>query len=246
MHPFGDPNPEIEFEERLDDEEGGYVFKVNINSQPFALKVFKFFDALEERMEFNPEIDDDVPDEIFEKHIDPFYAECRAYGRINEFYNDAIPEMYEEALRQFFPKEPQGGEKRAVAAQCYGYLYLSPEDEEYLSKNHGWTREEKHEGKPLRALVKQLIDPIDEGDQANTLQVHDNLRALHSIGIFPQKVSLRNYRDGLLMSFSSSYTVPHCIIQALPEVQATADFDMQRIDNMIDGQGIETSMAAVY
>lgn len=197
-------------------------------------------------MGFTPAIDEEVCDEVFEEQIDPFYAECRAYGRINEFYNDAIPEEYEEGLREFFPMEPQEGEKRIVAAQCYGYLYISPEDEEYLSMNHGWSRKEKHGGKPLRALVKQLIEPIDEENQRDTFQMHDNLQTLHSIGIFPRNVSLRNYRDGLLMSFSSSWTVPHCAIQALPEVQFTADYDMRLVDNMIDGQGIETSMTAVY
>lgn len=46
MHPYNDHNPKIEFEERLgeydmSDSSGseGYVFKVRINSQPFALKM---------------------------------------------------------------------------------------------------------------------------------------------------------------------------------------------------------------
>lgn len=43
MHPYGDPNPEIEFEERLDDSNEGNVFKVKINSQPFALKVVNLY-----------------------------------------------------------------------------------------------------------------------------------------------------------------------------------------------------------
>lgn len=246
MHPFGDPNPEIEFEERLDDEEEGYVFKVNINSQPFALKVFKFFDALEERTRFMSDIDVEIPDAIFEQHIDPFYAECRAYGRINEFYNDAIPEEYEATIREFFPEKPQGG---VVAAQCHGYLYLSAEDEEYLGEHYPelrWNRGEIDEGKPLRALVKQLIDPIDEENQPNTLQMHENLQTLHNIGIIPNNASPRDFRDGLFMSFSKSYTVPHCAIEALSEWRGAADFEMQVFDQRIDEYGIETSMTAVY
>lgn len=203
----------------------------------------------EARTNFETSIDEGIPDAVVEMHCDPFYAECRAYGRINEFYNDTIPETYEEALRDFFPDPTQGGEKAILATQCYGYLHLSAEDEEYLSNNYpdlDWQRDDKDEGKPLRALVKQLIDPIKDGEQPDTRQMHDDLRTLHGIGIFPNNYSPQNYRDGLFMSFSGSYTVPHCAVQALPEVQAAADFEMQRVDRTIDEQGIETSMTAVY
>lgn len=203
----------------------------------------------EARKDFETPIDEEIPNAIVEMHCDPFYAECRAYGRINEFYNDTIPEQYEEALREFFPNQTQGGEKAILAAQCYGYLHLSAEDEEYLSENYpdvDWRIDEKDEGKPLRALVKQLIDPIDDEGQPDILQMYDGMRTLHGIGVFPNKNSPQNYRDGHFMSFSGSYTVPHCAIQALPDVQAEADFEIQRVDRMIDEQGIETSMTAVY
>ncbi|KAJ9646641.1 hypothetical protein H2199_002690 [Coniosporium tulheliwenetii] len=96
MHPYEDRNPKIEFESLLGDSNTAshsHVFKVLLNSRPFALKMrliqaqFRFFDPLTARDDaLWEEQSNMIPDDEFVNHVDPFYAECRAYGRIQEFY----------------------------------------------------------------------------------------------------------------------------------------------------------------
>ncbi|KAI1348658.1 kinetochore Sim4 complex subunit FTA2-domain-containing protein [Xylaria sp. FL0043] len=60
----------------------GYVFKVKIQSRIYALKVFKFFDPSAYRGYLGPAQGEPVSDDVLTFHTDPFYAECRAYGRL--------------------------------------------------------------------------------------------------------------------------------------------------------------------
>lgn len=196
---------------------------------------------------------DQISDTDFEGHIDPFYAECRAYGRINEFYDDSIPKEYQKMTQEFSNAIPMRRKKEIVAAQCYGYLHLSAKEEEYLLMNHDiveWNRGKNDEGKRIRALVKQLIEtkgPVDKEKRPNIRRMRDDLWTLHGIGVYPRDIYPRNYRGGLLLDFGQSFTVPHCAIKVLPrwQVAREIDYDLERFDMMIDEEGIKTSIRAV-
>ncbi|KAL0253222.1 hypothetical protein SLS55_010194 [Diplodia seriata] len=206
--------------------------------------MFKFFDAMEERNRFSDIQNSKISDTDFEGHIDPFYAECRAYGRINEFHDGAVPKKYEKIIRDFSDRTPKRRKREIAAAQCYGYLHLSPEDEECLREKHGvveWNRQENDEGKPIRALVKQLIEskePISKKRRPNIRRMRDDLWTLHGIGVYPRDVCSRNYRDGLLLDFGQSLTVPHCAFEVLPRWQVDCEIndDMVSFDEMIEEQ----------
>ncbi|KAK0640195.1 hypothetical protein DIS24_g9598 [Lasiodiplodia hormozganensis] len=130
----------------------GHVFKVKINSKVYALKLFKFFDVEAERAEY-PSLDDEgIEDEEFENHFDPFYAECRAYGAIEE---------------KIYHGNPPADEKDWVAAPCYGYLHVSAADEAEIRRKFNikdWNRPEDNDAKPIRGLVKEYIEQKDAVD----------------------------------------------------------------------------------
>ncbi|KAI0490397.1 kinetochore Sim4 complex subunit FTA2-domain-containing protein [Xylaria cf. heliscus] len=85
-----------------------YVFKVAIRSQIYALKMFKFFEPSTYREYLGPIRGRKVTDETLAYHIDPFYAECRAYATIQQ-------------------AQQTNKLKRRDIAQCYGFLTLRSE-----------------------------------------------------------------------------------------------------------------------
>ncbi|KAH7065093.1 hypothetical protein B0J12DRAFT_693472 [Macrophomina phaseolina] len=156
MHPYPGTISQIQFQEVIPQlgrsvfGRDGYAFKVYLNSQIFILKIldFKFFDLYEERLLFSSRQNRMIRDEEFRAHLGPFYAECRAYGRIEEFYR----------------KHPK--EHTSIAARCYGYLLISAEQEKLIGERFGitdWNRQGNGK-RSLRALVKEFIPietPID-------------------------------------------------------------------------------------
>lgn len=179
-----------------------------------------------------------ITDEEFEGNVDPFFAECRAYGRVEEFYQ----------------RRPQRHEDDVIAVPCYGYLYVSECQVDMLREKFGiedWNRPETEETervKPIRALVKEFIpseEPLDLKKRSVRRMVSD-LRKLHGIGVHPRDVRARNYRGGLLVDFGSALTEPSCVLNVLPEwqVKAEKEGDLEAFDKMIKELGIRTSVRA--
>ncbi|KAK8061303.1 hypothetical protein PG994_007669 [Apiospora phragmitis] len=121
LHPFKCENPSISWGKRLDDDGGdssptqGVVFEVAIESRAYALKVFKFCDPYSTEHYWGPLLGNKIPLQDILYYTDPFFAECRAYGRIHD-------------------ARLKDGNKGALAVKCHGYLYLSNEDEALLTE----------------------------------------------------------------------------------------------------------------
>ncbi|CAG9948838.1 unnamed protein product [Clonostachys rosea f. rosea IK726] len=211
---------EIEWIERIGWEEGmgppneGYVFRVKINKVEYALKVFKFHNPIGTKWSWGMLIGYDVPLHTVTYYRDPFYNECRAYGRI---------------------REPLKGKRKLsdVAVPCHGFLFLSDRDQQYLDDNgyELWSsiidpsyQEKTIEGFRYRAIVKDLASsgPGVTGD--NLGKVFNRTVAMNQHKIVNCDIRLDNFRDGKIVDFGNSFTSPHIIMDSL----RAADIDFHR------------------
>ncbi|CAJ2509226.1 Uu.00g142520.m01.CDS01 [Anthostomella pinea] len=130
----------IEYLEELGHGLHGYVWKVRINDQVFALKIFNWFrEGVEGSNTFGQELDFAERENYFE----PFQNECRAYGRLKEF----------------------GWED--LTFKCFGYILLEQTHLTFLKRTYenfykcDWdydSDEEYCRKEPVRAIVKEFVD----------------------------------------------------------------------------------------
>lgn len=176
-------------------------------------------------------------------HADPFFAECRAYGRIKE--------VEARAKRS----------SKRIGAQCYGFIESSEHDRRLDSfvQSQGLdldypqsalkTRRDR-EANPLRAIVKEFV----EGEAgvprtkfgARTLL--GKIKALNKIGVYNGDIPSANIKNGLLLDFGLARTEPHCIFhERLPpgEVDGMKHEDLVKFDEMIEEEGIRTKIVAL-
>jgi hypothetical protein len=194
---------------------------------------FKFFNAAFVRGTMSDVNNARIGDEELYGHMDPFYAECRAYGRIMEV-------------------ERKQRRKRSLVVPCYGFLGIPAKKEQMLSDRFGvymWDREvgkvSSHE--PLRALVKEL-DEVDLPLTHTTLnRILKDLRAIRKMGIYQQDVFARNYKGGRLVDFSASFTEPHFMlkIRSPLDVGGFKIRDLVMFDEMVEQSGTKTWIRAL-
>ncbi|KFA55694.1 hypothetical protein S40293_05243 [Stachybotrys chartarum IBT 40293] len=213
LHIFRHHDEPIEWLERLDqyrDEEQhmqGYVFRVRIKSKEYALKVFKDFDPETLRYYWEACFDDEVDPEIITHYLDPFYCECRAYGRIQEALDD-------------------GTIKANPAVPCYGYMYLGSRDERILEDSgvalryedsDSESQESTGEQAPIRAIVKKLARPISGVTVRRQGKILVDIGTLNMLKIYNRDVRAENFRDGLLVDFGFSFTEPNIFLEDYDE-----------------------------
>ncbi|KAL7629020.1 hypothetical protein AAE478_000538 [Parahypoxylon ruwenzoriense] len=209
----------------------GFVFKVEIKSKIYALKVFKFFPPSTDRPILGPIRGRLVTDEDLAFHTDPFYAECRAYGQIQKAYSGHLP-------------------KRPYVADCYGFLALNSKDEKHLSDQginlwDGISSDDEYrvmaDGSPARALVKQYVEKDTTVFNGKTMErIRKGIRFMNSKGILIRDVRLDNYQGELLVDLGSAWTKPHCILDNAPQhlVAEWKETDRVMFDDMVKEEGL--------
>lgn len=197
---------------------------------------FRFFDPQETRAQFDPAQNSRISNEEIAGQTDPFYAECRAYGRIR-----------------------QKGLKRPVAVACHGFISIPATKEGLFAKRFNigdWDRPEEElsfppsERQPFRALVKDLVETEPEVTEELVKAMLGELKSLRSMGIYVMDVAWRNYAGGHLVDFSSAWTQP-CFdlrryIRSEKEIQTYKKQDLADFDVMVEEElGIQTEIKAV-
>ena len=214
---------------------------------------FKFYQPQQARTWLAPSWSARVSDETLTFHSDPFFAECRAYGRISEYQKKKT-----RGKTPYHPKGIQGREQhwttKEIAVPCYGYIALPAERyEDMLHKRFGitaWNRAEeddkrtKDKRQPFRALVKRLVD--SDSTVVHPGKMLRDLKKLRGIGIFPRDVYARNYKAGLLVDFSIAWTEPHWFLSLMKGAQLMMrkDNELFLFDEMIEAAGIKTNVRA--
>ncbi|RTE75437.1 hypothetical protein BHE90_010098 [Fusarium euwallaceae] len=188
----------------------GYVFRAKIRDTEYAIKVFKFHDPRSDDYFWEPLVGEEIGLQTVAYYTDPFYAECRAYGRIQE----AIEKGYL---------------KSDIVVPCHGFFFLRETDEKVLQGRNidldadqvdpEYQRATPGGYRP-RAIVKDLASADPSIDQDNLKQIIGDIARLNSQPIFNMDIRLDNYRDGKLVGFGSSWTEPHILLDALDDKAA--------------------------
>lgn len=191
---------------------------------------FKFFKPSTQRFVLGPIRGRLVNDDELAFHTDPFFAECRAYGRI---------------------EEARAREKRVrkVAARCFGFLVLGARDEQHLEKNGfnlwpetlppGDAYRSMAEGSPVRALVKEYVEDDPDPDLRAMNWMLKDIHFLNRNKCLNRDIKRDNYRDGLLVDFGCAWTEPHCLISLASKerVETWRKTDRVQFDTMAQEQG---------
>lgn len=125
--------------------------------------------------------------------MDPFYAECRAFGRLLETNQDS-----------------------SLAVRCHGYAFLPPAVEHRITKQFGdqfqvanWNRKPEDKGHPLRAIIKDYIHFSSPCGRKKLSTMRSNIMKLNALGVYNMDIREDNYRGGRLFDFSIAITSPH-------------------------------------
>jgi hypothetical protein len=170
-------------------------------------------------------------------YTDPFFAECRAYGRMME-------------------AQEKGVLKREVVVPCHGYLLLQDQDVRFL-EGEGIDLQldvladelcqAAGGGGRVRAIVKDLVLEDTGVNRRSLGKILRNIRTLNRLGIYNKDIRAENFKGGRLVDFGSSWTEPHCILSALDEEEARDSRleDLVRFDEMVTEEGITTDVRAM-
>lgn len=253
MRRFEHHNEEIQWLERLDgDEDGslpaqGFVFRAKIIGRDYAIKIvrecqwenlspiyhlticvfkFKFYDPRRVQRSWGPLIGNEIPLETIAYYCDPFYNECRAYGRI-----------YDAVKRKKLESH--------VIIPCHGFMFLSERDKQILEGRgmdlqmdqvpRGY-QQSTVGGCSARAVVKDLASEKSGVDETTIGNILGDILMLNWQGIYNMDIRLDNFRDGKLVDFGSSRTDPHIFLQNTDDQSADVDSvaDRTMFEDMIE------------
>lgn len=174
-----------------------------------------------------------VSDDLLHAHMDPFYNECRAYGRFAETHQDG-----------------------KIAVRCYGHLSIPAEREDELERKFrikDWDRPDKEyaipvaKREPFRAIVKELVREDEPLTQRAVKKMLKDLKKMRDLGVYPLDVRARNYKGGRLLDMSVAMTEPHYLFNIRPrwQIRSMKREDLLMFDKMISDEGISTWVRAL-
>ncbi|KAI0116470.1 kinetochore Sim4 complex subunit FTA2-domain-containing protein [Nemania sp. FL0031] len=213
LKPFDFQGPQkIEFLERVGEGLHAHVFKVKILGKIYALKLFRF--CYDDDW-IGPERWSEGPEDLemisaFYNYSEPFSAECRAFGRLQET-------GYEE-----------------LAVKCHGYVLLSEEHEQAMMtqfsdldlefngniETAGYddlrSRFVSKDARPppIRGIVKDFGLDFEEDREGNIRaplirKILRDIIKIQQLGIIDIDVATRQIIDNKLADFSKAITIPH-------------------------------------
>ncbi|KAI1212632.1 kinetochore Sim4 complex subunit FTA2-domain-containing protein [Annulohypoxylon truncatum] len=192
------------------------VFQVIIGKKRYAVKIFNFV-PLEDIRPFVPTKEHLITDTVVRQQLDPFFAECRAFGLLTE-----------------------KGKDDELAVHCHGYVLLSEEIEHLIEEKFGirdWNRSAEDEGKPLRAIVKNYIRFLSFDRPKKLAKMRVNLKQLNKMGIYNMDIRKENYLGGHLFDFSLAITLPHLSFsrkfRSERQIKDDMKFDLACFDSLV-------------
>jgi hypothetical protein len=180
-------------------------------------------------------------------YTDPFYAECRAYGRIE----DGRVDRHSRSPRV----------RQQTAVRCHGYLLLDDRSERWLlGKGHDLdsdllddddVRKALEGDTRVRAIVKHLDKRPSLLHAGNIGRAWTSVRLLNeSLKIYNMDIKADNFIGFRLVDFGSSWTEPHELLRYLDETRKNIakdkrGRDAQNFDDMIEEEQIPTRLRVV-
>lgn len=171
-------------------------------------------------------------------HLDPFHAECRAYGRI-------------EKVKRY----------HNVAVRCFGYLEIPARYEAVIQKGFknlkfkwDWNRPDEEyrlsvdKRQPFRAIVKDFVPTDIHFTMKMVSRMRRDLSRLRKLGIYTRDIRKENYVGGKLVDFSSSWTVPHIMLMGefrdAADVNEDLDLELDLFNEMVEDEEAELGQLA--
>lgn len=156
-------------------------------------------------------------DKMIRHQLDPFYAECRAFGRlVNRKKDDEL------------------------AVRCHGYALLPETLERQIRKKfriEDWNRGEEDEGQRLRAIVKSYVWFKTPFARKKFPIMRKKIAELNSLGIYNMDIREDNYVGGRLLDFSVAITAPHLSLWTKlrfeDRILADINDDLESFDEMV-------------
>ncbi|KAI3325369.1 kinetochore Sim4 complex subunit FTA2-domain-containing protein [Xylariaceae sp. AK1471] len=194
----------------------GRVFQVLIKENTYAIKVFNFVSLEDLRP---PVLTDEhlISDNVIRHHLDPFFAECRAFGRLTKERKD-----------------------HELAIRCHGYVFLSMSVERRIEEQFGvldWNRAPEDNNQPLRAIVKNYIRYKSFYKPSKFRIMKDRLKQLNDMGIYNMDIRKENYLGGHLFDFSTAITTPHLSfslgLRTQAQIMEDIHYDLECFDSMV-------------
>lgn len=171
--------------------------------------------------------------ETIRLHTDPFYNECRAYGKLIE-----------------------GDVNGKVAVRCHGHMTIPAAREEELAQRFEvdiWDRPEDDsklpvsKRQPFHAIVKDLIEDDRPLNEKKLIRMRKDLLKMHKLDVYPQDVRARNYGGGLLLDFSIAITKPHWVFETKTPwwISAMKNDDIRMLQVVMLESGVKIWQRAV-
>lgn len=178
------------------------------------LPEFKFYDDADDRAGLVRGEKALVPISLLHAHMDPFYNECRAYGRLIEH-----------------------GENGKIAARCYGYTTISVDRKEELYQKYGvkdWGRPDG-DRRSTGAIAKEVIQHDSSPTDKVAKKILRDLRKMRKMDNYPMDVQARIYKAGLLVDMSIAITTHHYLfkIRSRWQIEVLQVQDVGMFDAMI-------------
>lgn len=196
---------------------------------------FQFYDEQQGRFRFFPSDNELISDELLVGNLDPFYAECRAYGKLQEIYNI---------------QSTRRSKTRTLAIPCYGYVFISKAEAEIIAsqfETFNIPQDELDAEPDIRALVKQYIPVPGINTKIRSVrQMIQDIRVMNENGLYPLDIQAGNYRGGLLVDFGQALTEPSCVFDVVEKDIADGERvgGLLEFDEMIKKAGIRTRLRA--
>lgn len=150
------------------------------------------------------------------QYCDPFNAECRAYGRLQEAHQEEL------------------------AVKCYGYILLDEAHERAVCDRFSehvplsfngtpdgtddWDVRSRFTGRraPVRGIVKELGQPVQKLTVSLLRSIERDMIKIQQLGIISLDMHFQQIIDGKLGDFSKALTTPHFAItpQLNPKLSA--------------------------
>ncbi|KAI1190928.1 kinetochore Sim4 complex subunit FTA2-domain-containing protein, partial [Nemania serpens] len=240
----------IKWIKRLDDpdrqDNEAFIYQVKIASQEYALKVFKYSSPKSNPFYWGTRLQRELPMKKAIFYTDPFYAECRAYGRIE----DGRVDRHSRSPRV----------RQHTAVKCHGYLLLDDKSKRWLlNQGHDLeadlldsdVREALEGDTRVRAVVKHLDKRPSLLHAGNIGRAWESVRLLNeSLKIYNMDIKADNFIGFRLVDFGSSWTEPHELLRYLDEKHKNVakdkrGRDAQNFNDMIEEEEIPTRLRVV-
>lgn len=146
---------------------------------------------------------------------DPFFAECRAYGRIRN-------------LEAMLAKTSKAKKPPKIAVSCHGFLALpSNQYREIFRERFGildWNETDAARGTRSRAPFRALVKDLVPGNRAvfDPRKMLRDLKIMQSHGVIHRDIHPRNFLNGLSVDFSRTWTRPHWCFEVLDQSKVNA------------------------